>query len=489
MEPSDSHASLFNKLAAARRMDEPAEDTPMMGPEPPRDFPPTPTYDQMELEDLEDDQVDLQDPAQNTYELVKSRHERRCFKVLEPFVYVVILPGRKDISQHNHVAIKQFYHNKYYFGKNKDGEVEKQPFITRWLSDEYIKTYNEFVVDPDCTRTDVYNLWRPYLATEYPPIEPELVDGLIEPIVNHIRKVITLDNEEHTQWMLDFLANIVQRPTQPTHVALLLYGLEGTGKGMIFAALRKVVLGNHCTAQSSNVEQDMFGRFANINVKCVLTQLDEVQEIYKHWDRLKDMITNQTLNYERKNKDPIVLPNMVNFIFTTNNENVLRISPNDRRFVLFRCSSHYLNDRAYQTWFGSYLERKDVARALYQHLKGRSLAAYPYDFQASRPITEYYREAQLACICPVARFMSAMVNDNQCEEIKGRELYERYKNFVTASGYKSVKTATSFGIDVKRMKGVSSKRMTHGVTYRLMLQDIKAHLQQTNQYDVDATWL
>ena len=162
------------------------------------------------------------------------------------------------------------------------------------------------MVDPDCTRPDVYNLWRNYLASEYPRVDPSLIDSLIGPIINHIRKVITLDNEDHTQWVLDYLANIIQRSTKPTHVAVLLYNLEGACKGMIFDFFRKLILGDHCSAQSINVEQDMFGRFANINVNCVFTQLDEVQDLYKYWDRLKDMITNRTLNYEKKNKDPIV---------------------------------------------------------------------------------------------------------------------------------------------------------------------------------------
>ena len=465
------------------------ENAPTMGPEPPIESMDQSMQDPLDLEDFDDDNVDLQDPAQNTYEMVKTRHERRCFKVLAPFVFVVILPGRKEISQHNHNDIKRFFHNRYYFEKNKKGEMEKLLFVTRWLGDEYIRTYTGFVVDPDCVRPDVYNLWRKYSASRLPPVDPALVDGLIEPILNHIRKVITLGNEAHTQWIMDYMASILQRPTKPTHVAIMLYGLEGACKGMVFDAFRKSVLGDHCTAQSSNVEQDMFGRFANINVNCVLTQLDEVQDLYKYWDRLKDMITNRTLNYEKKNKDPIVLANLINLIFTSNNENVLKISPNDRRFALFRCSNIYLNDREYQIWLGDYLERKDVARALYQHLLSRPLVAYPYDFQASRPITDYYKEAQLASICPVARFLSAMVNDDQCGNFKARDLYEKYKNFIAAGGYKGVKTASSFGIDIKRIDGVSSKRMTSGIFYSMDKEAILQHLQKANQFDPDASWL
>jgi hypothetical protein len=117
----------------------------------------------------------------------------------------VVIPGtgKKDTAQHNQVAIKQLYHNKYYFEKNKQVEMEKQLFITRWRDDEYIKIYKGFVIDPDCTRTDVHNLWRPYIAAEYPPVGPVSVNKL----THNQPQVITSDNEEHTQLILDYLAN------------------------------------------------------------------------------------------------------------------------------------------------------------------------------------------------------------------------------------------------------------------------------------------
>jgi hypothetical protein len=137
--------------------------------------------------------------------------------------------------------------------------------------------------------------------------------------------------------------------------------------------------------------------------------------------------------------------NIVNLLLTSKNGNVLKISPNDRSFVLFRCSNHYLNDKINQIWLGRHLDRQDVARALYQHLSSRALEAYPYNFQASRPITDYNMEAQLACVCSVARFMSVLDNDDQGWDIKAKELCDRYKNFVLFCGYKNFKTVTGFG--------------------------------------------
>ena len=427
------------------------------------------------------------DPDEDSYEAVKKLHERECFKILDPFEYVVLKPDGMGIKRFSHVTIQHYYNNKYFRGFNDKGEMTKQLFIKKWMADENIKQYTQCVIDPLCTRTDVLNLWQGYKASHLPPVDPADVAELIRPIREHIMRVITSGNEGHADWIFDYLANIVQRPTQPTHVGILLYGTEGSGKGMIFEMLRTLVLGSHCTAQSSNVEHDLFGRFSNMAVNCVLAQLDEVQDLYKYWDRLKDMITNSTINMEMKNKDPIVLPNLMNLIFTTNNENVLKVSPNDRRFVLFRCTNVVLNDQRYKVEFGAYLKRTDVARALYQHLLERDLSAYTYDFQLSRPITEYYKEAQMASICPVSRFLSALINDKMCTETKAKALYERYKTFVIAGGYKNLKTISSFGTDIKRIPGITFKYTKEGTLYFLNAALIRAHLQSTNQFDPDAT--
>ena len=123
---------------------------------------------------------------------------------------------------------------------------------------------------------------------------------------------------------------------------VLRYDTECSGVSMIFEAVCKLLLDKHYTVQSSKVEYDLFGRFANMGVICVLAQVDEVrQDLNKFWDRLKDMITNCTINFEKKKKDPIVLQNLLNLIFTTSNENMLMslLSPNDSCFVPFRCSN------------------------------------------------------------------------------------------------------------------------------------------------------
>jgi hypothetical protein len=201
---------------------------------------------------------------------------------------------------------------------------------------------------------------------------------------------------------------------------------------------------------------------------------------------LKDLITNQTLNYEKKGKDTIVVSNLTNLILTSNNANALTVSPDDRRFALFQCSSVHKGDTNYFQELGAELERPEVARAYYQYLMSLDLSDYPVSFQHKRPITEFYRETQHNSIPVISRFFSAIVNTESYErKFSSRQLYKQYELFQTAGNYKYLMTETAFGRDAKKIQGVAAKRASAGIFYTLDLQAIKKYLEEVNEFDPD----
>ena len=432
--------------------------------------------------------VDYDNPIMNTYELVKHRHELICFKVMTPAVYAHIVSGDREPDMMTYTQVRNYFTNKYYYERDSSGMYVKQKFITRWMDDENIRLVREIVVDPVCSEDDVYNLWKPFKASLINPIEDSLVLSLVLPIINHISQVITGKNEEHTNWILDYVANMVQRPEKKTQVAVSLYGEEGCGKGIIFEFFRKEVLGSFCSFQTATPENDLFGRFANGALHRVFIQVDEVKSLHEHNDKLKDFITNETLNYEKKGKDTIVVRNISNLLLTSNNENALTVSSTDRRFALFRCSSIYRGNREYFNELGKHLRNPQVARAFFQFLMLRDLSMYPYDFQSSRPITEYYKETQLAGIPVIARFLSALVNDDMLLNYKSRDLYENYKRFHMEGNYKFLLTETSFSREIQRVSGITRKRTSHGTLYEIDKEMVKSTLMDSNKYDPDVDW-
>ena len=310
---------------------------------------------------------------QDLYPLVKARHELGCFLVRNPFTYAHIESGG-EIALHSQGSIRHYLIDKKYSEMNAQGKWERKKFITRWIKDEAKRTVDKVVLDPRSTPTtdDVYNMWRPFKALSLPPVDDECVSSLIAPIVKHLHEVVARENEDITEWFFDYMANLVQRPEMPTKVALLLHGHMDCGNGIIFDFLRKCVLGGHCSSQTAELEHE------NNFVHTVLCQVNGVGCINKLRKEVE-------YGYAKKCKGRINVPNLVNFVITTNNDNVFAIRPDEPRFALFHCSDKYRTDKAYKGKLGEHLKRPEVARALYQHLMARDLSAYPFSFQDSRP--------------------------------------------------------------------------------------------------------
>jgi hypothetical protein len=125
----------------------------------------------------------------------------------------------------------------------------------------------------------------------------------------------------------------------------------------------------------------------------------------------------------------------------------------------------------------------EVSAGFYQFLMARDLSMYPYDFQSSRPITEYYNESQLSSIPVIARFLSAKVNSGSLDKISASDFYSQYSTFHNKGNYKYIQTNTSFGREVARIDGIQKVKTKYANMYDLDGEKIKNHLIKSNEYD------
>ena len=415
---------------------------------------------------------------ENTYAHVKARFEHHFFMVRYP-ISVAQVPESKGSMPNlltfektrNYCVGLQYWEEDV--DKHGNRRLKPQSFINQWLKDTKRQEFRKIVVDPTRTCRGDYNLWAGYVAEALPPVSNIEVEGLVELIIRHIREVIANDDEGHTKYVIDWMAHMFQKPWEKTMVAIMLYGKEGCGKDILFDFLRHSVMGLYCTYQTSDPDNDIFGRFASGPVNKVLVQIDEVKALHAHADKLKNLITCDTIRLEKKGADCITVDNFANLIFTSNNESALSVATDARRFVLFQCSPKYKGDTVYFTALKKHLARPDVARAWYQYMMTRDLSTYEDGFQAHRPITEFYREAQKKSISTTNHFLSACVNtleacgntldgdtETNIESIQktigARKLYDHYRQFCLQSGLKQdfIKTETSFATDLSHVQGV-----------------------------------
>lgn len=461
---------------------------------------------EFQRDDTPADYLDV--PEWNQYHLVKARFERLNFKVQCPLSFVRIDPVTKKLYHHTHQQFVFSYKGIQFCEKTKEsGDTlvpSKQRFIDKWLSenDLNIRAVRAIVCDPVNDQQDVYNTWPGPDAAKLDPVPPESIQDLINPIVMHIHEVMANGNQVHTDWILDWMSNMIQRPEKPSHITMLLYGAEGCGKDIVFDFLRERVLGKFLSFHTEKTENSILGRFATGLVNKVLVHLVEPPFLHKYLNAIKNIVTASELIVEEKFKMETSVNNYSNIVLTSNKKDILDVTPSDRRFVLFQCNEKYLqipnsvND--YFVPFAEYMKRSDVARAFYQFAMARDLSAYTYDFQPSRPITDFYRECQRGNISLLPRFASALVNDIQGQMaanphlkktpyMEKTKVFNMYVQFAREEREEEILKRSMFSIEFNNLPGVSDYHRKLDRCYKFDIETLYKHLSTKKMYDSDAT--
>jgi hypothetical protein len=179
-------------------------------------------------------------------------------------------------------------------------------------------------------------------------------------------------------------------------------------------------------------------------------------------DKLKSLITSETLNIEKKFKDIFIARNRCRFIFATNSDWASPVEKGNRRWLVLDASDIHIRDTAY---FGAI--KADLENGGYEDLiwsllnrdyKGR-------DFQNSLPVTEATIENLINGFSPLESWVFNLLIEGKAhrtngpnspysdlrafeEPVRTEMLYESYCNYV-GSGYKERKEA--FGIKLRRI--------------------------------------
>lgn len=88
------------------------------------------------IEEVPEPPHDYNNPALNTYELVKARFEKECFEVREPlYGYAKINQDPTDILMLSRTAMQQYYCAWSYWTTTEKGEHTERRFAPRWVKD------------------------------------------------------------------------------------------------------------------------------------------------------------------------------------------------------------------------------------------------------------------------------------------------------------------------------------------------------------------
>jgi putative DNA primase/helicase len=210
----------------------------------------------------------------------------------------------------------------------------------------------------------------------------------VEPFLRHAA-VLCNNVPQHTEYLLKYLAHIVQYPGQLFNVAIVLKSIvEGVGKNTFLDFFMKLVLGKDLSYESANPVRDLFSRFSQGRKERLMIVINETngKDTHAFSKQIKDMIMLTTYNHEEKGIRPIKMNNYARLIFTTNNDVPVKIEQHDRRFVVFEASNELVGNAEYFRNFAKYAADPNNALAVYEYLKSLDLTTI--HLANDRPKTE-----------------------------------------------------------------------------------------------------
>lgn len=437
------------------------------------------------------------------YKIIKEEFEKNVCKVLSDGTF--IRQDGNDTYFINKQILGIVYSNLHCYVKN-EGKIEKRLFINNWYSDENMKTVRKITFDPSRTcGDDVYNKFTGFKAESLPPVPDDEVDELIEPILRHYKEVLYM---EHWEYVVELDRQIIKNPTQKSGIILVLKGEQGIGKDITMDLfLRQKIIGIEYASQCGGISP-LFERFETLTPNKLLCICDEVSiaEIYKDKvlnEKVKNLTTRETMDWEIKNVTKITIPSHFNSRWTSNNEHSVNIPPDDRRFCVFQCSSKYKNDTEYMETLIDACKSDRVARAYYQYLlRGDIKYKNTQEFQKHRPLTDYYKELVVANLQPFDRFLSYLciygTHYNNVDEsfekfpnieYKGFEFYENYRDWCISRKWEANTTCTAFGrkiaLIMKDDEIAMHKIKSSVIKYVINFNQLENYLKSKSRFDED----
>lgn len=438
-----------------------------------------------------------------SYERIKLVFEKRVAKILSPPIFICIstVTSRQNIvtkTLHDRTLehLTHMYRDLYYMKMDGDNGFEKKPFLIKWLSDDSKKTFATCAFDPEGQLPNNYNTFTGFHAESIPPIQDLPKANMhLQMILNHIKEVFCEDNQEHAEFVYRWLANIIKYPWKKTEVLILIFGIEGCGKGIIIDFFANRVLGHHLSFQTATPGVDLFSKFAVGTHRKLLCFCDEAGEDMKtNHDQLKNLITAKTIRIEKKGQDIRTEENFTNVIVASNNAGSVRVSPADRRVVAFQCDERYKGNYNYFTSLAEATNSDECAKLMYEYLLQYDLSP-DYNFQAHRPMTKYYETLQVASLPIFWRFwsykcLSQRGEDGAVFKSTSRGVYRDFIHWKEDGGYELPYTEAKFGRELKQLSddkdsGVKFTKRSSNM-YDIRFDTLQAFLISKKKFDENA---
>lgn len=280
----------------------------------------------------------------------------------------------------------------------------------KWASRRSVGALTYKPGKPRITECGNFNMWKAWgCEPKAGDIKPwlELLDFLFD------------GNEADKAWFEKWCAYPLQNPGAKLYAAVVLWGPEtGTGKSLIGYTLGRIYGTNF--AEIGNTElHASFNEWA-VGKQFVLGDEITGNDRRHEADKLKQLITQQTLRVNMKHLPTYEIKDCLNYYFTSNHPDAFFLEDQDRRFFIHRVP-HNAKPQAFYVNYMDWLDKGEGASALFQRLLSLDLAGF--NPAAPAPITASKAEMVDHARSDLSAFVSNMLRNLDMELKRLQTLY------------------------------------------------------------------
>lgn len=378
-----------------------------------------------------------------------------------------LINNEVDISYLSERGFSLLQRNKPKIPVGNDIYIQRDKF---WLNHPDRREYKGIGFHPLQAKKGFYNL---YVGFAVKPVK-----GDVTVFLKFCKEVICNNNNNHFQYLMAWVAQLIQEPENKIGVAVIIQGLKGVGKSM-FATCVGSLLGQHY-AEISNGNH-LVGNFNNHLAKLLLLCVDEALWVNdkKAEGVLKNLITAPTIMFERKGVDAAPIDSFMRIIMTTNNDFAVPASGDERRYFVIKCADTYKGNYKYFEKLQEYMDnggREALLEYFLNYVQPKSIKL------RNPPHTEGLGEQKIHSLSPIGKWWmeclmegelygndSCILNDSAFTTISRKECLLSCISFIQDMGFKYPITPSALGKFLKRavpnLMSVGSKNRGYQFPY------------------------
>ncbi len=213
-------------------------------------------------------------------------------------------------------------------------------FAQEWIDHPQHKMYEDGIVfHPLYKGERALNMWRGFSVEPNPKASCEL-------FLRHIKEVICNGVEIYADYLIKYLAHMVQHPEDKPGVALIFRGKKGSGKDTFGEYVGRMIASHYTVVYNS---EQFFGKHNAQMQYALLLHLEEAIWVGDRGNdsKLKAMITTPRAVIEPKFVNAFEVDSFVRILMTSNAEWVVPASFDERRYFVQDVSDRYMRDPSY----------------------------------------------------------------------------------------------------------------------------------------------